>query len=45
MKDETHENIDDEANKYELYDLEKLVLMKKKQVNMCSKANSDIYTI
>ena len=45
MKDETHENIDDEFDEDDLYELEKWVLMKNNDVSVCLKANQNTYDI
>ena len=45
VKDETHENIYAEVDEDELYDIEKMSLDEKNDINVRLKANSKIYMI
>ena len=45
MKDETHEKIYDEVGEYEMYEIEKWLLMKNNDVSVHLKSNSNIYMI
>ena len=45
MKDETHEKIDDKVDEDDVYKLEKWVLVKKHNVSVRLKDNSNIYMI